>query len=68
MKKELEETYDAKRFPAWCDRILWSSLAGCDVNQLSYTSAPSITSRYTLFIIESSTCNNVVSSMPTCNE
>lgn len=44
MKRDTEDVYDPKRIPAWCDRILWSSLPGCSVHQVSYTSAPSISS------------------------
>lgn len=44
MKKETEDVYDTKRVPAWCDRVLWSSFPGCTVDQLSYTSAPSVLS------------------------
>ncbi|MCO5552113.1 hypothetical protein L7F22_005623 [Adiantum nelumboides] len=43
MKKDAEDVYERKRLPAWCDRVLWSSLPGCDVEQLSYSSIPSIT-------------------------
>lgn len=42
MKKGTENVYDEERIPAWCDRILWSSLPGCDLELLSYTSATSI--------------------------
>lgn len=42
MKRDLEEEYDQKRMPAWCDRILWSSLPGCNVELLSYNSVRSI--------------------------
>ncbi|KAJ1952685.1 hypothetical protein EC988_003414 [Linderina pennispora] len=36
--------YDAKRRPAWCDRILWWTRPGCDggVRSLSYESVPSL--------------------------
>eukprot|EP00250_Pteridium_aquilinum_P010359 c19330_g1_i1 orf=434-2425(+) len=44
MRRDTEDVYDTKRVPAWCDRILWSSLPGCTVDQLSYTSAPSVSS------------------------
>ncbi|KAH7281611.1 hypothetical protein KP509_36G055300 [Ceratopteris richardii] len=43
MKRDSEDAYQQKRLPAWCDRVLWSSLPGCHVEQLSYTSTPSIT-------------------------
>ncbi|MCO5547924.1 hypothetical protein L7F22_001379 [Adiantum nelumboides] len=43
MKKDAEDAYEQKRLPAWCDRVLWSSLPGCDVEQLLYSSIPSIT-------------------------
>lgn len=44
MKRDAEDVYERKRLPAWCDRILWYSLPGCTIEQLSYTSAPSILS------------------------
>lgn len=44
MKRDTEDVYDTKRVPAWCDRVLWSSFPGCPVDQLSYTSAPSVSS------------------------
>lgn len=34
--------YSAQRSPAWCDRILWKSIAGYPIQQLSFTSAPDI--------------------------
>ncbi|KAI5055763.1 hypothetical protein GOP47_0029284 [Adiantum capillus-veneris] len=43
MKRDAEDAYERKRLPAWCDRVLWSSLPGCEVEQLSYSSVPSIT-------------------------
>ncbi|MCO5552118.1 hypothetical protein L7F22_005628 [Adiantum nelumboides] len=43
MKKDAEDVYEQKRLPAWCDRVLWSSLPRCDIEQLSYSSIPSIT-------------------------
>ncbi|KAI5064030.1 hypothetical protein GOP47_0020700 [Adiantum capillus-veneris] len=44
MRRDTEDAYDMKRVPAWCDRILWSSLPGCTMEQLSYTSSPSVSS------------------------
>ncbi|KAH7288076.1 hypothetical protein KP509_31G011100 [Ceratopteris richardii] len=44
MKRNTEDVYDQKRLPAWCDRVLWFSLPGFNVRQLSYTSIPSISS------------------------
>ena len=42
VKRDVEQEYDPKRIPAWCDRILWLSLPGCHVDQLSYTSFPDL--------------------------
>ena len=49
MKRDVEQEYDPKRIPAWCDRILWLSLPGCHVDQLSYTAFPEILTRYPSF-------------------
>jgi len=40
---QVRPTYDKKRSPAWCDRVLWKSLPGYEVKQLSYNSAESVT-------------------------
>ncbi|GJP35734.1 hypothetical protein CLOM_g20265 [Closterium sp. NIES-68] len=41
LRDELRQ-YNPKRLPAWCDRVLWRSLPGCDLTCTRYTSAPNI--------------------------
>ncbi|CAI7782892.1 unnamed protein product, partial [Closterium sp. NIES-53] len=41
LRDELQQ-YNPKRLPAWCDRVLWRSLPGCNLTCTRYTSAPTI--------------------------
>ncbi|CAI5531783.1 unnamed protein product, partial [Closterium sp. Naga37s-1] len=41
LRDELQQ-YNPKRLPAWCDRVLWRSLPGCNLTCTRYTSAPTV--------------------------
>lgn len=42
LQRDFLDHYDQKRMPAWCDRVLWKTLQGCQSHVTAYTSAPSI--------------------------
>jgi len=42
VERDKEFTYGAKRSPAWCDRVLWRSFPGYDIDQKSLGCAPLI--------------------------